>query len=233
MLRIMTDLEVSGTHSVSIGSFPATRLRRTRQAPFIRDMVRETQLAPEHLIQPLFVAEGALCGPIASMPGVLRLTLDQLAAECVQLWALGIKAVALFPVIPPSLKTDDGREALNPDGLVPRAIKTVKAAVPGLGVIVDIALDPYTTHGHDGLLDAEGNVENDSTVEVLRRQALVYARAGADVVAPSDMMDGRIGQIRSVLERDGHKNVLILAYAAKYASGFTALSAMPSAAPGH
>ena len=202
------------------GSFPATRLRRTRQAAFIRDMVRECHLRPEHLIQPLFVAEGALCGPIASMPGVARLTLDQLAAECVELWALGIKAVAIFPVIPADKKTDDGREALNADGLVPRAIKAVKAAAPELGVIVDIALDPYTTHGHDGLLDAHGRVDNDATTEILRRQALVYARAGADVVAPSDMMDGRVGQIRSVLERDGHKNTLILSYAAKYASGF-------------
>ena len=205
---------------MSIASFPATRLRRTRQAGFIRDMVRETHLAPEHLIQPLFVAEGVLCGPIASMPGVQRLSLEELAVECRALWALGIKAVALFPVIPQALKTDDGREALNTDGLVPRAIKVVKAAAPELGVIVDIALDPYTTHGHDGLLDARGNVDNDATVEVLRRQALLYARAGADVVAPSDMMDGRIGQIRSVLERDGHKNTLILAYAAKFASSF-------------
>ena len=205
---------------MTLGSFPATRLRRTRQAAFIRSMVRETHLAPEHLIQPLFVAEGALCGPIASMPGVARLSLEELAVECAALWALGIKAIAIFPVIPAALKTDDGREALNPEGLVPRAIKVAKAAAPELGVIVDIALDPYTTHGHDGLLDARGNVDNDPTVEVLRRQALVYARAGADVVAPSDMMDGRCGAIRSVLERDGLKDVLILAYAAKFASSF-------------
>jgi porphobilinogen synthase len=203
-----------------LGSFPATRLRRTRQAGFIRAMVREAHLAPEHLIAPLFVAEGALCGPIASMPGIERLSLEALAAECQALWAHGIKAVAIFPVIPQALKTDDGQEALNPNGLVPRAIRAVKAAAPEMGVIVDIALDPYTSHGHDGLLDAQGNVDNDSTSEILRRQALVYARAGADVVAPSDMMDGRVGAIRSVLERDGMKNVLILAYAAKYASGF-------------
>ena len=202
------------------GSFPATRLRRTRQAAFIRDMVRETHLAPEHLIQPLFVAEGALAGPIASMPGVSRLTLPQLVEECRALWALGIKLVALFPVIPTEKKTDDGREALNAEGLVPRAIAAIKATVPELGVMVDIALDPYTSHGHDGLLDARGNVDNDATVEILRRQALCYARAGADMVAPSDMMDGRVGQIRSVLERDGLKNVLIMSYAAKYASGF-------------
>lgn len=202
------------------GQFPSTRLRRTRQASFIRDMVRETQLAPQHLIQPLFVAEGALVGPIASMPGVSRLTMDELVAECRSLHALGIKLVALFPVIPQEKKTDDGREALNADGLVPRAIKAIKAAVPELGVMVDIALDPYTSHGHDGLLDARGNVDNDATVEILRRQALVYARAGADMVAPSDMMDGRVAAIRSVLERDGHKDVLIMSYAAKYASAF-------------
>ena len=220
MLRIIAHLRDDRIAALSLARFPATRLRRTRQAGFIRDMVRETHLAPEHLIQPLFVAEGALCGPIASMPGVSRLSLEQLAAECKLLWALGIKAVALFPVIPPALKTDDGKEALNPQGLVPRAIQVVKASTPEMGVIVDIALDPYTTHGHDGLLDAVGNVDNDGTVEVLRRQALLYARSGADVVAPSDMMDGRIGEIRSVLERDGQKNTLILAYAAKYASAF-------------
>ena len=206
--------------ALNAGQFPHTRLRRTRQAAFIRDMVRETTLGPQHLIQPLFVAEGDLAGPIASMPGVSRLTMTQLVDECRALHALGIQLVALFPVIPPALKTDDGREALNAEGLVPRAIKAIKAAVPGLGVMVDIALDPYTTHGHDGLLDARGNVDNDPTVEILRRQALCYARAGADMVAPSDMMDGRVGQIRSVLERDGYKNVLIMSYAAKYASGF-------------
>lgn len=205
---------------MTTAGFPATRLRRTRQSAFIRDMVRETALAPEHLIQPLFVAEGDLAGPIASMPGLSRLTLNELVQECQTLWALGIKAVAIFPVIPKERKSDDGREALNPQGLVPRAIAAVKAAVPELGLIVDIALDPYTTHGHDGVLDAKGNVDNDATVEILRRQALVYARAGADVLAPSDMMDGRVGQIREVLERDGQKNTLILSYAAKYASSF-------------
>jgi porphobilinogen synthase len=205
---------------VTAGSYPATRLRRLRQADFIRDMVRETVLAPEHLIQPLFVAEGALAGPIASMPGVSRLTLDATVAECRALFALGIKLVAIFPVIDAALKTDDGREALNAEGLVPRAVAAIKQAVPGLGVMVDVALDPYTSHGHDGLLDARGNVDNDATVELLRRQALCYARAGADVIAPSDMMDGRVGQIRSVLERDGLKDVLILSYAAKYASSF-------------
>ncbi len=205
---------------MSLEQFPATRLRRTRQAAFIRDLVRETQLAPQHLIQPLFVAEDELVGPIASMPGVSRLSMAQLVEECRALQALGIKLVALFPVIPQAKKTDDGREALNPDGLVPRAIKAIKAAVPELGVMVDIALDPYTTHGHDGLLSAAGNVDNDATVEILRRQALVCARAGVDMVAPSDMMDGRVAAIRGVLERDGYKDVLIMSYAAKYASSF-------------
>ncbi|ROH86682.1 porphobilinogen synthase [Stagnimonas aquatica] len=205
---------------MSLGRFPATRLRRTRQAEFIRSLVRETQLAPEHLIQPLFVAEGELIGPIASMPGIRRLSLDELVTECRELYALGIRLVALFPVIPAALKTDDGREALNADGLVPRAVKAIKQAVPELGVMCDVALDPYTTHGHDGLLDERGNVDNDATSGILRRMALVYARAGCDVIAPSDMMDGRIGDIRQVLERDGHKNTLILSYAAKYASAF-------------
>lgn len=183
-------------------------------------MVRETLLSPAHLIQPLFVAEGDLQGPVSSMPGVERLDLVALVRECEELQRLGVGCVALFPVIPQALKQEDGAEALNPEGLVPRAVKAVKKACPGLAVMVDVALDPFTTHGHDGVLDASGDVANDATVEVLRRQALVYARAGADILAPSDMMDGRIGQIREVLERDSQKNVLILSYAAKYASSF-------------
>ncbi|HUR39895.1 MAG TPA: porphobilinogen synthase [Verrucomicrobiae bacterium] len=202
------------------GAFPNTRLRRTRQADWIRRMVRETRLDPAQLIQPLFVAEGALLGPVKSMPGVSRLSLGELRREARALQALGIPAIAIFPVIPKSLKTDGGEEALNADGLVPRAIAAVKDACPDIGVIVDIALDPYTRHGHDGVLDARGNVDNDATVEILTRQAVLYARAGADVLAPSDMMDGRIGAIRNVLERAGLRNVLLLSYAAKYASGF-------------
>jgi len=201
-------------------AYPNTRPRRLRASPFIRDLVRETRLTPGQLIQPLFVAEGPLKGPIASMPGVVRLDLDELAHECAILEKLGVSAVALFPVIPPALKNDQGSESLNPDGLIPRAIKRVKAESPGLGVIVDIALDPYTSHGHDGILDEAGYVANDITVEALRKQAVVLARAGADVLAPSDMMDGRVGAIRSVLERDQRHNTLILSYAAKYASGF-------------
>jgi len=202
------------------GFYPHTRPRRLRQASFIRSMVRETRLSPSQLIQPLFVAEGELVGPVSSMPGISRLSPDDLAKECAELQKIGIRAVAIFPVIPAKLKDEKGSEALNAEGLVPRAIKLVKLAAPKLGVMVDIALDPYTTHGHDGVLDKNGYVENDATCEILRRQALLYARAGADIVAPSDMMDGRVGHIREVLERDNHKNTLILSYAAKYASAF-------------
>ena len=205
---------------MSIGTFPNTRLRRTRQADWIRRLVRETRLDPAQLIQPLFVAEGAQLGTVKSMPGVKRLSLAELKREVKALYQLGIAAVALFPVIPPARKSAGGDEALNPKGLVPRAIAAAKQACPGIGIIVDIALDPYTSHGHDGVLDARGNVDNDATVEILTRQAVLYARAGADVLAPSDMMDGRIGAIRGVLERAGLKNTLLLSYAAKYASGF-------------
>ncbi len=202
------------------GRCPTTRLRRTRSSEFVRRLVRETRLVPEQLIQPLFVAEGDLCGPVKSMPGISRLSLKDLVKECKALQKLGIVSVALFPVIPTKRKNDNGDEALNADGLVPRAIAAVKDACPDLGVIVDIALDPYTSHGHDGVLDSRGNVANDLTVSILTKQAIVYARAGADVLAPSDMMDGRIGRIRDVLERDGKHDVLLLAYAAKYASSF-------------
>ena len=205
---------------MNYGSYPSTRLRRSRQAEWIRSIVRETRLAPEQLIQPLFVAEGDLLGPVKSMPGVARLSLGELQREIKALHKLGIKAVALFPVIPVAKKTAGGEEALNLKGLVPRAIAAAKKACPQMGVIVDIALDPYTRHGHDGVLDAQNRVDNDATVEILTKQAILYARAGADVLAPSDMMDGRIGAIRSVLERAGQKNTLLLSYAAKYASGF-------------
>ena len=202
------------------GFYPHTRPRRLRQAPFICSLVRETRLSPSQLIQPLFVAEGELAGPVASMPGIARLKPEQLVKECEELHGLGIRAVAIFPVIPKKQKSEKGDEALNPEGLVPRAIKLVKEAVPELGVMVDIALDPFTTHGHDGILDKKGYVDNDGTCEILRRQALLYARAGTDIVAPSDMMDGRIGHIREVLERDHLKNTIILSYAVKYASAF-------------
>jgi len=205
---------------VTPGQYPAARLRRTRQAAFIRSMVRETALTPANLIQPLFVAEGALAGPVGSMPGITRLTLEQLVAECRELVKLGVPAVALFPVTPQDKKSDDGAEALNPDSLMVRSIKAVKDAVPEIGVIADVALDPYTSHGHDGILDARGYVDNEGTCEILRRQALLYSRSGADIVAPSDMMDGRVHHIRQVLERDHRHNTMIMAYAAKYASAF-------------
>ncbi|HKY91693.1 MAG TPA: porphobilinogen synthase [Nevskiaceae bacterium] len=205
---------------MSVGRFPAVRPRRLRRTPFLRAMVRETRLSPSQLIQPLFVAEGDLVAAVPSMPGVRRLDLTALAAECQALRALGVGCVALFPVIPQSQKNDRGEAALDPDGLVPRAIRAAKAACPEIAVMVDVALDPFTTHGHDGVLDPSGDVDNDATVEMLRKQALVYARAGADIIAPSDMMDGRVGQVREVLERDGQKHVVILSYAAKYASSF-------------
>lgn len=205
---------------MSLGRYPAVRPRRLRQSAATRSMVRESSLQPAQLIQPLFVAEGKLCGPVASMPGVSRLDIEALLVECEALQALGIACVALFPVIPADLKNQTGDEALNPKGLVPRAIKAVKARCPDLNVMVDVALDPYTSHGHDGVLDSAGEIDNDATVETLRKQALVYARAGADMVAPSDMMDGRIGEIRQALERDKQRHTIIISYAAKYASSF-------------
>jgi len=198
-----------------------TRPRRLRRWPFSRALVRETRLGPADLIQPVFVMEGEdAAEAVPSMPGVERLSVDRLVALAGEAAALGIPALALFPVIPPERKSESAEEAFNPDGLVPRAVRALKAAHPGLGVITDIALDPYTSHGQDGLVDDGGYVLNDETVDVLVRQALSHAEAGADVVAPSDMMDGRIGAIRDALEEAGHRNTQILAYAAKYASSF-------------
>ncbi len=201
--------------------YPMTRMRRMRRDPFSRQLMRETALSPADLIYPLFVLEGeGNREPIASMPGVERLSIDLLVEEARQVHALGIPAMALFPVTPPSAKTEDAREAFNPDGLAQRAVRALKEAVPALGVITDVALDPFTTHGQDGLIDRNGYVMNDETVEVLVKQALSHAAAGADVVAPSDMMDGRIGAIREALEGEGHVHTRILAYSAKYASSF-------------
>jgi porphobilinogen synthase len=183
--------------------------------------MRETILAPDNLIYPMFVIDGERRRePVPSMPDIERVTLDELVREGEQLLELGIPAVALFPVTDPDSKTDDGREAFNPDGLAQRAVRALKHAVPELGVITDVALDPFTTHGLDGIVDTTGYVLNDVTVEVLVKQALSHAEAGADVVAPSDMMDGRIGAIRRALEAAGHVNTRILAYSAKYASSF-------------
>ncbi len=203
------------------GSFPGTRLRRMRRDVFSRRLARETDLTADDLIQPLFVIEGkGGREPVASMPGIERLSVDLLVAEAGRLHALGIPAVALFPVPDAASKSEDGREAWNPEGLVQRAVRALKKSVPELGVITDVALDPYTTHGQDGVIDKSGHVLNDATVDALVRQARSQAAAGADVVAPSDMMDGRIGAIRAALEADGRHDTRILAYSAKYASCF-------------
>lgn len=183
-------------------------------------MHAETVLTPADLIWPLFVTEGGEEEPIASLPGVSRWSIKAVAERAKEAAALGIPCVALFPNTPAGLRSDDGREALNPDNLMCRAIRAIKDAVPDLGVLTDVALDPYTSHGHDGIVDAAGYVLNDETSAVLTDQALIQAEAGADIVAPSDMMDGRVGLIRAALEANGHVNVQIMAYAAKYASAF-------------
>jgi len=203
------------------GNYPAVRPRRMRRDPFSRRLMREHRLTTDDLIYPAFVREGeGMREPVASMPGVERLTLDELLREAEACMELGIPALALFPVVPLEKKSLDAAEAWNPDGLAQRAVRALKAAFPDLGVITDVALDPFTTHGQDGIIDDEGYVVNDITVEALVRQALSHAHAGADVVAPSDMMDGRIGAVRQALEAGGHVHVRILAYAAKYASSF-------------
>jgi len=205
----------------AFSGFPFTRMRRMRRDDFSRRMMRESRLSPDDLIYPVFVLEGSgQREPVASMPGVERLSIDLLVDEARQVAALGVPAMAIFPVTPASAKSEDAAEAYNPDGLAQRAVKAIKDAVPELGVITDVALDPFTTHGQDGLIDRAGYVLNDETVDVLTRQALSHAEAGADVVAPSDMMDGRIGDIRDVLESEGYRNTRILAYSAKYASSY-------------
>jgi porphobilinogen synthase len=203
------------------GEFPRTRMRRMRRDAFSRRLMRENTLTADNLIYPMFVIEGRdRRESIASMPEIERVTIDRLVGEAEELASLGVPALALFPVTPPDAKSEDGREAWNPEGLAQRAVRAVKKAVPDLGVITDVALDPFTTHGQDGLIDDTGYVMNDITVEALVKQALSHAEAGADVVAPSDMMDGRIGAIREALEIAGHTNTRILAYSAKYASSF-------------
>ena len=202
-------------------AYPALRLRRTRASAWSRALHAETVLTPSNLIWPLFVTDGdAVEEPIASLPGVSRWSVDGIVARARDAHDLGIPCIALFPNTPRALRTDDGREALNPDNLMCRAIRAIKDAVPEVGVLTDVALDPYTAHGHDGLVDATGYVLNDATAQVLIAQALNQARAGADIIAPSDMMDGRVGAIRTALEGEGHVNVQIMAYAAKYASAF-------------
>ena len=201
--------------------FPFSRPRRLRRDAFTRALVREARLAPEDLILPVFLLDGQRkAETIASMPGVQRRSLDGLfeaAEDCIK---LGVPVMALFPVIDPALKTPDGREATNPDGLVPRAVRELKRRFPELALLTDVALDPFTSHGQDGLIDEHGYILNDITVAVLRQQALLQAQAGVDIVAPSDMMDGRIGAIRSTLEESGAVHTRIMAYSAKYASAF-------------
>ena len=203
------------------GQFPQTRLRRSRRNSALRRLVAESVLSPDDLIYPVFVLDGKdAVEPVPSMPGITRKSVDRLVVELTEASDLGIPAVALFPVIGEAYKSLDGVECANPDGLVQNAVRAIKDALPELMVITDVALDPYTTHGQDGIIDDDAYVLNDETVAMLVKQALSHAAAGADMVAPSDMMDGRIGAIRTALEKDGHSNTLIMAYAAKFASAF-------------
>jgi porphobilinogen synthase len=203
-------------------NFPATRLRRTRSADWSRRLHRETTLSPADLIWPLFVIEGEGAEqPVASLPGVSRWSVDLLLERVADAIALGIPAIALFPNTPPDRRSDEAEEAWNPDNLICRALRAIRERFgDGIGVVCDVALDPYTSHGHDGLLDESGYVTNDATLDALVKQSLNQAAAGADVIAPSDMMDGRVGAIRQALEDAGHTNVQIMSYAAKYASAF-------------
>ncbi|HET9580383.1 MAG TPA: porphobilinogen synthase [Usitatibacter sp.] len=205
-----------------LGRFPERRMRRSRRDDFSRRLVRESRLTPDDLILPVFVLEGERnVEPVASMPRVFRRSIDELLKVVEQALTLGIPALALFPVVPANLKTAGAEEAFNPKGLVPRTVREIKKRFPEMGVITDIALDPYTIHGQDGLVDEDsGYVVNDETLEVLARQAVSHAEAGVDIVAPSDMMDGRIGFIRKALDDGKHIHVRVLAYAAKYASAF-------------
>ncbi len=201
--------------------FPRVRMRRNRTDEFVRRLVAENKLTVDDLIYPIFVVEGSdQRVPVSSMPGIDRLSVDALEKEVPLLQALNIAAIALFPYIEPELKTPDGSEALNADGLIPRAVTAVKRIAPDLGVITDAALDPYTSHGQDGIIDENGYVLNDVTLDVLNQQAVVCAKAGADMIAPSDMMDGRVGKIRASLDKEGFINTKILAYSAKYASKY-------------
>ena len=203
------------------GSFPSVRMRRMRRDDFSRRLMREHALTVDDLIYPVFVLDGtSRSEKVPSMPGVERVTIDRLLPVAEESVRLGIPVLALFPVVEAQLKTPDGREAFNPDGLIPRAVAQLKKRFPELGLMTDVALDPYTSHGQDGVVDDTGYIINDVTLEVLTRQALAQAQAGVDIVAPSDMMDGRIGRIRDALEQAGHIHTRIMAYSAKYASAF-------------
>ena len=201
-------------------AYPATRLRRLRRYDWTRRLVAENTLSPADLIWPIFLIDGnKKREPVASMPGVDRLSVDYAVKAAEEAAKLGIPVIALFPATDPALKSEDGLEAINANNLVCRSVRAIKKAVPEIGILCDVALDPYTSHGHDGLI-RDGDVHNDSTIQVLVRQALVQVEAGADIIAPSDMMDGRVGAIRAALEEQGHPNAIIMAYAAKYASAF-------------
>ena len=203
------------------GSFPGVRMRRMRRAEFSRRLMRETVLTADDFIYPVFIIDGkSRTQKVDSMPGIERVTIDRLLPVAEQCLKLEIPALALFPAIDARLKTPDGREAFNPKGLIPRAVATLKKRFPELGVMTDVALDPYTSHGQDGVIDDSGYILNDETLDILVKQALVQAAAGVDIVAPSDMMDGRIGRIRAALEKAGQIHTRIMAYSAKYASGF-------------
>ena len=205
---------------IAMSAYPATRLRRLRRHDWTRRLVAENTLTAADLIWPIFVIEGEnKREAVSSMPGVERLSVDLAVQAAKEASALSIPVIALFPSTDPKLKSEDGREAVNADNLICRSVRAIKKAVPQIGILCDVALDPYTSHGHDGLI-RDGDVHNDSTIEVLARQALVQAEAGCDIIAPSDMMDGRVGVIRDALEKAGHHNTLIMAYAAKYASAF-------------
>ena len=211
---------MTGSFSAPHPSFPATRLRRNRKASWSRRLISENTLQVSDLIWPMFVIDGENTrDPVASMPGVERYSIDLAVGKAKEASELGIPVVALFPNTKRELRTDDGREALNTDNLVCRAVRAIKAAVPNIGIMCDVALDPYTSHGHDGLMEG-GEIINDASVDVLVKQALLQADAGCDIIAPSDMMDGRVGAIRKALEAHGHSRVQIMAYSAKYASGF-------------
>ncbi len=206
---------------MNLGQFPSRRMRRLRRTGFLRDMVRESALSASDFIYPVFILDGqGRREPIASMPGIERVSVDLVFAVCEEALALGIPAIALFPLIDNSLKTPDGHEAFNPQGLVPRTVRELKTRFPDLGIVCDVALDPYTSHGQDGVIDASGYILNDNTVAILEKQAICQADAGVDIVAPSDMMDGRIGAIRGALDARGHIHTAIMAYSAKYASNF-------------
>jgi porphobilinogen synthase len=208
------------TFDPPLGRFPAVRMRRNRREDWSRRLVAETRLSVDDLIWTTFVRDGRHAAePVLSMPGVERVSVEELAKRAEAAWKLGIPALAVFPQTPQARKTEDGEEALNPDNLVCRAVRAVKKAVPEMGVVCDVALDPYTSHGHDGVIRG-GEIANDETVEILCRQALVQAEAGCDVIAPSDMMDGRVGAIRRALDDAGFQHVRIMSYAAKYASAF-------------